>query len=121
MTQADDAAAGRSRGPDRPTPAERGDPGAHDRGGWLTLDEAARRFGVAPGRLRQALDAGQIAGRRIAGEGLSPAGASPEAVVPQGAEAHAASPADDWLVQPEQVQHLLLEDPAPAPAAPDPA
>ncbi len=96
-----------------PTPAELHDPGARDRGGWLTLDEAARRFGVAHQRLRQALDEGRIAGRRVAGEGLSPAGASPDAVIPPGTAAHPAAPADDWLVQPEQVRRLLADEAAP--------
>ena len=104
------AVAGEQRGTVAPSPAEQRDPGAHDRGGWLTLDEASRRFGVEPHRLRRALSAGRITGRRVAGEGLAPPQASPDAMVPPGAPSHPAAPADDWLVQPEQVQRLVTAE-----------
>ncbi len=99
-----------ARGADSPTPAEQRDPGAHDRGGWLTLDEAAVRFGVERQRLERALGEGRMAGRRVAGEGVAPQGVAPDAVVPAGATSHTAAPADDWLVQPDQVQRLLQEE-----------
>lgn len=74
---------------DTPTPAEMRDPGAHDRGGWLTLDEASERYSVPKERLQQAIDQGQMAGRH----------AGP--VMPEGREA--------WLVQPDQVEQFLEE------------
>ncbi|HEX2034252.1 MAG TPA: hypothetical protein VHS99_08710 [Chloroflexota bacterium] len=98
------------RGTDRPTPAEMQDEGAHDRGGWLTLDEAAQRFGVPRQRLEQGLREGRMAGRRIAAETLSPSGAPAEAVVPEGALQPPSGPKDDWLVQPDQVERLLEEE-----------
>jgi hypothetical protein len=120
-TDADQAAgAAESGGTNTPTPAEQRDPGAHDRGGWLTLDEAAERFGVERRRLERALGEGRMAGRRVAGEGLAPPGVSPDAVVPAGATSHAAAPADDWLVQPDQVQRFLMEEEeAPSDEGPD--
>ena len=103
-----DAAA--DRGTDTPTPAEMQDPGAHDRGGWLTLDEASQQFGVPRERLEQALSEGRMAGRRVADEAISPEGASPEAVVPEGASPVPTRPRDEWLVQPNQVERFLDEE-----------
>ena len=105
---ASDVAAG--RGTDTPTPAEMRDPGAHDPGGWLTLDEAAQRFGVPRARLEQALREGHMAGRRVADAALSPEGARPEALVPEGAPPLPPRPPDDWLVQPDQVERFLDEE-----------
>jgi hypothetical protein len=95
-------------GTDRPTPAEMKDPGAHDRGGWLTVDEAVAQFGIDRDLLQSALNEGKIAGRPVAEERLSPENAQAERVVPKGQTAPAA-PQDEWLVQPEQVQLLLDE------------
>lgn len=75
---------------DTVTPAERQDPGAHDLGGWLTLDQAAERYGVPRERLVQAADEGKMAVRRVgSGHGES------------------------WLVQPDQVEHFLSEQDQP--------
>ena len=111
------------RGSDTPTRAELRDPGAHDRGGWLTLDEAARQFGVPRERLEQALHAGQMSGRPMVGEVVSPEDAPAESVVPEGAppagdrlttaapaSAPASYPTHDWLVQPDQVRAFLEND-----------
>ncbi len=97
------------RGSDTPTLAEAGDPGAHDRGGWLTLEEAARRYDLPLERLEQALQAGDMAGRRLAGEAISPQDAAADAVVPEavGPQPMVRRPADDWLVQPDQVEAFL--------------
>ena len=116
-------------GTDRPTPAEMRDPGAHDRGGWLTVDEAVKQFGVDRDLLIVALNEGRIAGRPVAEEGLSPENAdvvgkphggedmadgvrrtrdAADAVVPEG-QTPPTAPRDEWLVQPEQVQKLLSE------------
>lgn len=95
-------------GTDRPTPAEMRDPGAHDRGGWLTVDEAVRQFGIDRDLLIVALNEGRIAGRPVAEEGLSPENADAAAVVPEG-QTLPSAPRDEWLVQPEQVQKLLNE------------
>lgn len=95
-------------GTDRPTPAEMRDPGAHDRGGWLTVDEAVERFGVDRELLVVALNEGRIAGRPVAEEHLSPDNARAETVVPEG-QAPPAAPRDEWLVQPDQVEQLLEE------------
>lgn len=73
-----------------PTPAEMQDPGAHDRGGWLTLTEAAEQYGIPKERLVQAADAGKIAVRKVG------------PVAPAMREA--------WLVQPDQVQQLLDDE-----------
>jgi hypothetical protein len=70
-----------------PTPAEMRDPGAHDRGGWLTLEEAVERYGVSQERLQQAIDEGKIAARHTG------------PVMPETREA--------WLVQPDQVERFL--------------
>ena len=95
-------------GTDRPSAAEMRDPGAHDRGGWLTIDEAVAQFGVDRELLESALASGKIAGRPVAEERLSPENASAERVVPAGQTAPDV-PRDEWLVQPEQVQQLLDE------------
>ena len=63
--------------------------GAGDLGGWLTLPEAAQRYGLTEGFLRQAADDGRIAVRRVGDEGRGP-----------------------WLVQLEQIDRLLEEAPA---------
>ena len=97
------------RGTDTPTPAEMQDPGAHDRGGWLTLDEASQQFRVPRARLEQALREGHMAGRRVADEAIAPEGASPDAVVPEGAAPLPPAPRDEWLVQPDQVERFLDE------------
>ena len=96
-------------GTDRPTEAERRDPGAHDRGGWLTLDEAARQFNVDRAEIQAALREGRISGRRVAGEGIAPENAPADAVVPPGAEPPDLGPQDDWLVQPDQIERLVRE------------
>src|SRR5687767_5246099 len=95
-------------GTDRPTRAEMKDPGAHDRGGWLTVDEAVAQLGIDRDLLIAALTEGKIAGRPVAEERLSPENAPAERVVPDGQTAPA-SPQDEWLVQPEQVQKLVDE------------
>ncbi len=110
------------RGSDTPTRTEMKDPGAHDRGGWLTLDEAARQFGEPRYRLEAALHAGQMSGRPLVGEVVSPKDAPAESVAPEGgtapaaeaglstaapASAPAAYPTHDWLVQPDQVEAFL--------------
>ena len=95
-------------GTDRPTPAEMKDPGAHDRGGWLTVDEAVQQFGVDRDLLHSALAEGKIAGRPVAEERIAPEDAPADRVVPAGQTAPDA-PRDEWLVQPEQVQKLLDE------------
>jgi hypothetical protein len=96
-----------ARAPDTPTPAELRDPGAHDRGGWLTLDEAARQFGAPRERLERALRDGDMAGRRVAEQAIAPEGASPDAVVPEGAGPLPAGVRDEWLVQADQVEDFL--------------
>ena len=93
-------------GTDRPSAAEMRDPGAHDRGGWLTVDEAVEQLGVDRELLESALASGKIAGRPVAEEGIAPENAPAERVVPAGQSAPDA-PRDEWLVQPEQVQQLL--------------
>lgn len=112
------------RGSDTPTREEMRDPGAHDRGGWLTLDEACRQFGVPRERLERALHAGQMSGRPLVGEVVSPKDARAESVAPEGgrapgeaglataapASAPATYPTHDWLVQPDQVQAFLEKD-----------
>ena len=95
-------------GTDTPTPAELRDPGAHDRGGWLTVDEACRQFGVDRDLLVVALNEGRIAGRPVAEERLSPENADAGTVVPEG-QTPPDAPRDEWLVQPEQVQKLLAQ------------
>ena len=95
-------------GSDCPTRAEMKDPGAHDRGGWLTVDEAVAQLGIDHDLLIAALSEGKIAGRPVAEERLSPENAPAERVVPKG-QAAPANPQDEWLVQPEQVQKLLDE------------
>ena len=95
-------------GTDRPSQAELRDPGAHDRGGWLTVDEAVSQFGIDRDLLQSALTEGKIAGRPVAEERIAPEDAPAERVVPQGQTAPDA-PRDEWLVQPEQVQKLLDE------------
>jgi len=97
------------RGSDTPTPAEMQDPGAHDRGGWLTLDEAAQQFKVSRAEIQSALREGRISGRRVAGEGISPENAPADTVVPAGATPPDLGPQDDWLVQPEQMERLMRE------------
>jgi len=95
-------------GTDRPTPAEMRDPGAHDRGGWLTVDEAVKQFGVDRDLLIVALNEGRIAGRPVAEERLSPENADADAVAPEGQTPRSPEPPrDEWLVQPEQVEKLL--------------
>jgi len=100
-------------GSDMPTAMEMTDPGAHDRGGWLTLDEAAEQFSVGRGEIEAALREGKISGRRVAGEGIAPENAPADTVVPHGAGAPRLGPKDDWLVQPDQMEHLV-SDRAPA-------
>ena len=95
-------------GTDTPTPAEMRDPGAHDRGGWLTVDEACKQFGIDRDLLVVALNEGRIAGRPVAEERLSPKNADADTVVPEGQQAPDA-PRDEWLVQPDQVEKLLKE------------
>ena len=95
-------------GTDRPDAAELRDPGAHDRGGWLTVDEAVQQFGIDRDLLESALTEGKIAGRPVAEERISPENVPAERVVPRGQTAPDA-PRDEWLVQPEQVQKLLEE------------
>ena len=95
-------------GTDRPDAAERRDPGAHDRGGWLTVDEAVAQFGIDRDLLESALTEGKIAGRPVAEERIAPENAPAERVVPKGQTAPDA-PRDEWLVQPEQVEQLLEE------------
>jgi hypothetical protein len=91
-------------GTDRPTPAEMKDPGAHDRGGWLTVDEAVGQFGIDRDLLQSALAEGKIAGRPVAEDRISPENVPADRVVPSG---QIEAPKDEWLVQPEQVQKLL--------------
>ncbi|HET7769436.1 MAG TPA: hypothetical protein VFN74_11730 [Chloroflexota bacterium] len=95
-------------GTDRPSPAELRDPGAHDRGGWLTVDEAVQQFGIDRDLLQSALNEGRIAGRPVVEEGIAPENAPADRVVPRGQTAPNA-PRDEWLVQREQVQKLLDE------------
>lgn len=78
---------------DTPTPAELRDPGAHDRGGWLTLNEAAEKFRIPKERLAQAAEEGKLAVRKVG------------PVAPAMREA--------WLVQPDQVEQLLQQEHAP--------
>lgn len=94
---------------DMPTAMEMQDPGAHDRGGWLTLDEAATQYSVGRGEIEAALREGRISGRRVAGEGIAPENVPADAVVPPGAEAPKLGPKDDWLVQPDQMEHLVKD------------
>src|SRR5688572_15720280 len=93
-------------GTDRPDAAELRDPGAHDRGGWLTVDEAVQQFGIDRDLLQSALTEGRIAGRPVAEERISPENFPAARVVPQ-SETAPEAPRDEWLVQPEQVQKLL--------------
>ena len=97
------------RGTDTPTAAEMQDDGAHDRGGWLTLDEAAQQFSMGRAEIQFALREGRITGRRVAGEGIAPENAPADTVVPAGATAPELGPQDDWLVQPEQMERLVRE------------
>jgi hypothetical protein len=83
------------------------DPGAHDRGGWLTLDEAAQQFGVERGELEHALRRGEMSGRRVPDEAIAPENAPADTVVPEGETAPDLGPRDEWLVQPDQVEHFL--------------
>jgi hypothetical protein len=96
-----------TRGSDRPTRAEMSDPGAHDRGGWLTLDEAAQQFRVERGELEHALRRGEMSGRRVPDEAIAPENAPADTVVPEGETAPDLGPRDEWLVQPDQVEHFL--------------
>ncbi|HXI14728.1 MAG TPA: hypothetical protein VNM48_00055 [Chloroflexota bacterium] len=89
-----------------PTAMEMKDPGAHDRGGWLTLDEAAAQFSVGRREIETALREGRISGRRVAGEGIAPENAPADTIVPPGAAAPKLGPKDDWLVQPDQMERL---------------
>ena len=95
-------------GTDKPSPEEMRDPGAHDRGGWLTVDEAVQQFGIDRDLLQSALTEGRIAGRPVAEEGIAPENAPRERVAPTGQSA-AEAPRDEWLVQPEQVRKLMEE------------
>ena len=97
------------RGTDTPTAAEMQDPGAHDRGGWLTLDEAAQQFNMGRAEIQAALREGRISGRRVAGEGIAPENAPADTVVPEGAIGPDLGPQDDWLVQPDQMERLVQE------------
>lgn len=99
-------------GGDTPSAAERRDPGAHDRGGWLTLDEASDQFGIARAEIEQALESGRMSGRRVPDDGISPEDVPAEQMVPreQGAGQGAdLGPRDTWLVQPDQLEHFLEE------------
>ncbi len=58
--------------------------GAGELGGWLTLPEAAERYGIGLDELRRAADEGRVAVRRVGNDSGAP-----------------------WLVQPEQMEQLL--------------